>query len=117
MTRRSIPEDIADMLNEADPDGITDPSLVIVIVANDNKESFDTINNVVSWIKKHALDNIRLLLVDSIDSRSIWGKLRVYDTKKAPKMYVFNKGLSLIDVYSGVVSVEFLDSFTYSLIT
>lgn len=117
MIRKSIPDDVADMLNEANPDGIINPSLVIVIIAGDNRESMDTINNTVAWIKKHDLSDVRLLLVDNIDDRAIWSKLRIYDTKKAPKMYIFNRGLSLVDVYSGVITVEFLDSFTYSLIT
>ena len=114
--RNTIPQDLSDMLMEADPEGIKDPKLVMMVLVADNNESASTISNILTWIRKHDITNIRMLVVDAIDDKSIWSKLRIFDTKKSPKIYVFNSSLSLVDVYSGVVSIEFLDTFTYGML-
>ena len=114
---RSIPEDIATLLNEADPEGIKEPKLVLMVIVADNKESMAVVSNIITWIKNHNISDMRLMIVDDIDDKEIWSKLRIFDTKKAPKVYVFNKNFALVDVYSGVVSLEFLDTFTYGILT
>lgn len=116
MTRKSIPEDVADILQEANPEGIKDPSLVIIALVDDSKDSEHVLNNIVRWISKHNISTIRMVIVDSIDDKSIWLKLRIYDIKRGPKVLIFNNSMSLVDIYSGVISVEFLDTFTLPLI-
>ena len=114
--RNNIREDVKQILLESDPLGTDNPKLTFMAVVNESQESVQLVCNILGWIKEDNIEDIRFVIIDEIDDKEIWSKLRIFDTKRAPKTIIFDDRYSLVDVISGVISKEYIRSIIYTKI-
>jgi hypothetical protein len=120
--RKTIADDVRDMLIESNPSLSLNnsPELVMILITSIHSKDpcsscVENLSNVSEWAEKneHFSNNLRILLVDSIngfDDRKIWDKLKV-SFDDVPVTLFFNSSLALIDVVQGVMSVNYLELF------
>lgn len=113
-----IVDDIRDILIGAAPEKQLDSRLYIIMVVKDTTESecqpcLDAVSSVINWITDRSVNgSIRLVLVDAIDDKRIWSKLRIYNNVSGmPKSIICDDRLSIIDVVQGTMSASYLDEF------
>lgn len=114
--RNNIREDVKQILLESDPLGTNNPKLTLMAVINESHESLQLIHNILGWIKEDSIEDIRFVIIDEIDDKEIWNKLRIFDTKRAPKTIIFDDRYSLVDIISGVISKEYIRNIIYTKI-
>lgn len=120
--RKTIAEDIKDLLVESNPTLLLNnsPELVLIMVSNIYSSDpcsscSENLSNVSEWLEKnnHFDNEVRVLLVDALngfDSKKVWEKLKV-SFDDVPLTLFFNSQLGLIDVVQGVMSVNYLEMF------
>lgn len=122
---KTIPDELADLLSDTNPNGDlnNNPRLVILSIVNlDENNPCGVCSEAVDQLKQWGLDNgaigdgrVRVLIVPELDDSKLWNKLNV-DADEVPRHYIFNKDLALIDVVNGVMNGGYIETFYGRLI-
>ena len=120
--RRTISDDIKDMLIESNPTLMLNnsPELVLILITNIYSSDpcsscSENLSNISEWSTKNGQfnNNLRILLVDALngfDDKKIWEKLKV-SFDDVPLTLFFDSNFALIDIVQGVISVNYLELF------
>lgn len=113
-----IVDDIRDILIQAAPEKRLDSKLYIIMVVKDTSDSecqscLDAVSTVINWISDRSVNgSVRLVLVDAIDDKRMWSKLRIYNNVSGmPKSIICDNRMSIIDIVQGVMSASYMDEF------